>query len=141
MKIRQIAAGSVAAAAVAVAGIGWTIARKLTAPPSSRVFDLTVRNVDRNEGRTTVDLDRTTRTTRDGRYNLWLEGGGWVYLGEIVHTSDSVITRVVEGDVPAGLMAGIAASVSGTHYLNPGDAGLDAIDVATETPVGSVPAC
>ncbi|WP_197060992.1 alpha/beta hydrolase family protein [Microbacterium mangrovi] len=140
MKIGRVAALFAGAAAFAAAGIGWMIARRLTAPASGRVFDLTVLNVLRDEEQTAIVLDRTARTAAGGRYNLWLEGGGWVHLGDVIHESDSTVTRVVEGNAPLELMAGSMASWSGIYFEDPRDAGLNVSDVVIETPVGSAPA-
>lgn len=140
MRIGRLAAWTAGVAAVAAGGIGCIIARKLTAPPSARVFELEILKVLAHEGRDAVVLNRTPRTTADGRYNLWLDDGGWVHVGEVVDKDESTVTRVVEGGVPAGLSAGRRASWSGIFYRDPHDAGLLAADIAIETPAGSAPA-
>uniref|UniRef100_UPI0037356830 hypothetical protein n=1 Tax=Luteococcus sp. TaxID=1969402 RepID=UPI0037356830 len=77
--IGRIALGAGAAAA-AVAGVGWAIARRLTAPVGPRMFDLTVRGVEYTDDGDLIVLDRTDQTTADGIYNLWFERGGWAQL-------------------------------------------------------------
>lgn len=131
-------AGAVAAAA---AGMGFVIARRLTAPVSGRVFDLMVRDVVAHGDDEAVVLDRTSQTSAPGLYNLWLEGGGWVRLGGVVAEDDATVTRLVTAVVPAGsLHRGERASWSGIYYRDPADAGLDAEDVIVHTPVGPAPA-
>ncbi|MEL5991808.1 alpha/beta hydrolase family protein [Microbacterium phosphatis] len=86
-------------------------------------------------------LDRTPRTQASGLYNLWLRDGGWVRLGAVVDEQASTVTRVVIGVTPdTELRPGVRASWSGIYYRDPADAGLDALDVVVETPVGPAPA-
>jgi len=123
------------------AGLGFAIARRLTAPPSGRVYNLTVRGIVRHEDHDAVVLDRNQSTVATGVYNLWLENGGWVRLGPVVGEDTGTVTRLVESTEPAGaLAAGQRASWSGIYYRDPADAGLDAEDVIVETPVGPAPA-
>ena len=77
--IRRLALG-VGVVAVVAAGLGWTIARLLTAPVGPRRFDLTVRDVEHDNDGDLIVLDRTDQTTADGIYNLWFEHGGWAQL-------------------------------------------------------------
>ncbi len=123
------------------AGLGFAIARRLTAPPSGRVYNLTVRGIVRHEGHDAVVLDRNASTVATGVYNLWLENGGWVRIGPVVSEDTGTVTRLVESTEPAdGLRVGQRASWSGIYYRDPADAGLDAEDVVVETPVGPAPA-
>ena len=66
--IGRIALGAGAAAA-AVAGVGWAIARRLTAPVGPRIFDLTVRGVEHAEPPTRAGALVDQPTTRaQGRH-------------------------------------------------------------------------
>jgi len=141
--LRWFAAAAAGAGAVAVggAGIGFVIARRLTAPTGGRVFDLSVRDIVQHEGGDAVVLDRTAHTSAPGLYNLWLEDGGWVRIGPVVGETRDSVTRVVESTTPVGaLRAGSRCSWSGIYYRDPADAGLDAVDVVVHTPVGPAPA-
>jgi pimeloyl-ACP methyl ester carboxylesterase len=140
VRVGGVVAWGAGVAAITVGGIGWLIARRLTAPPSGRTFDLTVLAVVPHEDRQAVVLDRTARAAAAGLYNLWIEGGGWVRLGEVVHEDETTVTRVIEGEAPADLSAGKRASWSGIYYRDPGDAGMGATDVVIKTAVGSAPA-
>lgn len=142
MRALAIVAGAMGAAVMAAAGgIGFVIARRLTAPPGARVYDLVVRDVIRHGEQNAAVLDRTPRTQASGFYNLWLEDGGWVRLGAVVDEKASTVTRVVLGVTPgADLRGGARASWSGIYYRDPVDAGLDALDVAVDTPAGPAPA-
>lgn len=143
----RVGAGVAAVAGIGLAlvagaaGLGFAIARRLTAPPSGRVYNLTIRGVVRHEGRDAVVLDRNSSTVAPGLYNLWLEDGGWVRLGPVIGEDAGTVTRLVESTEPAdGLTVGQRASWSGIYYRDPADAGLDAEDVVVETPVGPAPA-
>ncbi len=81
--IRRLAL-EIGVAAGAAAGVGWTIARRLTAPVSPRRFDLTVRDIEHDNDGDLIVLDRTDQTTADGIYNLWFEHGGWAQLSQDV---------------------------------------------------------
>ncbi|WP_300591489.1 alpha/beta fold hydrolase [Microbacterium sp.] len=123
------------------AGLGFAIARRLTAPPSGRVYNLIVRGIVRHEGHDAVVLDRNPSTVATGVYNLWLEDGGWVRLGPVIGEDAVTVTRLIESTAPAdALSVGQRASWSGIYYRDPADAGLDAEDVIVETPVGPAPA-
>ncbi len=136
-----VAAGLGLAATAGAATLGFVIARKLTAPASGRVFDLTVRGVMRREERDAVVLDRTAGTEAAGIYNLWLEGGGWVKLGPVIDHAAGTVTRLVDSvDPKDALSVGRRASWSGIYFRDPADAGLDAEDVVVETPAGPAPA-
>ena len=79
--------------------LGFAIARRLTAPPSGRVYNLRVRGIVRHEGHDAVVLDRNASTVATGVYNLWLEDGGWVRLGPAVAEDAETVTRLVESTV------------------------------------------
>lgn len=89
------------AAALVIAGgasLGWTIARKLTAPVGPRSFGLGVRGVEVEVDCQFLLLDRTRDTEVPGIYNLWFERGGWAQLAEeVLHIELGQIARVVTG--------------------------------------------
>ena len=136
--IRHLALGI----SVAAAGVGWTIARRLTAPVSPRRFDLTVHGVEHDEEGDLIVLDRTDQTTSDGIYNLWFEHGGWAQLStEIVDRGPARVARRITGTAPGHTpKAGDRASWSGIYYATPADAGLHARDITITIPAGSCPA-
>lgn len=134
-----LGAGLVTASAL---GAGWTIARHLTAPAGPRIFDLTIRDIEPDDGAQRVVLDRTPQTTADGSYNLWFEGGGWVQLSAAVSDrGPDRVARAVTGTSPGlRLVAGNRASWSGIYYATPADAGLNARDITITSQAGSCPA-
>lgn len=144
MRVGVWAAGIVglgAALVAGAAGLGFMIARKLTAPPSGRVYDLTVHGVVRAGARDAVVIDRTRSTEAPGVYNVWMENGGWVRLGAVVGEDARTVTRLVDSiDPPDTLQVGVRASWSGIYYRDPADVGLVAEDVVVNTPVGPAPA-
>ena len=136
--IGRIALGGIATAVTA--GVGYAIARRLTAPVGPRTFDLTVRGIEHDND--LVVLDRTDQTTADGMYNLWFEHGGWAQLSaEIVDRGPTRVARRITGTAP-GLTpkVGDRASWSGIYYAAPGEAGLDAREITITTPAGPCPA-
>lgn len=138
---RIIAAG----AALLTAGglsLGWTIARRLTAPVGPRNFDLTIRDVEVDGDRRLLVLDRTRETAARGVYNLWFETGDWVRVSDEVLDRDSdqiarVVTAAMHDFLPS---AGDRFSWSGIYFANPADAGLSATDVSIDTAAGVAPA-
>lgn len=123
-------------------GAGWAIARRLTAPAAPRRFDLTIHDVELDDGSNRIVLDRTEQTTAHGIYNLWLEQGGWAQLGtEVLDRSTARIARTITATSPGlQLAASDCVSWSGIYYATPADAGLDAKDITIATPVGPCPA-
>lgn len=101
---------------------------------------MTVVDVVPHDGQDAVLLPRTARTAEAGRYNLWLEGGGWVKIGQVANKTTSTVTRVIDGETPVKLEPGRRVSWSGIYYRDPADAGLDATDIMIETPAGPAPA-
>lgn len=142
---RLAAAGLACATALVGAGataLGWGIARKLTAPITPRDFNLTVRSVERADGRLRLVLDRTPSTAAPGVYNLWFKHGGWAQLGaDIDDQGPTLVARSVNG-TSDGLMpvAGDQVAWSGIFYASPSDAGLAHRDVHIVTPAGHAPA-
>ncbi len=139
--IGHIALG-VGIAATAAAGVGWAIARRLTAPAGPRSFDLTIRGVEQDEDGDLIVLDRTDQTTAPGIYNLWFKHGGWVQLStEIVDRGPTRVAHRITGVAP-GFSPGVdgRASWSGIYYATPADAELHARDITITTPPGPCPA-
>ncbi|MGZ0214285.1 MAG: alpha/beta hydrolase, partial [Actinomycetales bacterium] len=138
---RIIAAG----AALLTAGglsLGWTIARRLTAPVGPRNFDLTIRDVEVDGDRRLLVLDRTRQTAARGAYNLWFETGEWVRISdEVLDRGSDQIARVVT-DAANDLLpsAGDRFSWSGIYFANPADAGLSAREIPINTPAGAASA-
>jgi pimeloyl-ACP methyl ester carboxylesterase len=127
--------------AVSLGGLGFVIARRLTAR-SDRRFDVVIRDVEGRGELRTVVLDRTPRTAAPGRYSLLLEGGGLIRLAsEVDDRGPALVAReVVGGPGTAGLTAGERASWSGIYFADPPDAGLVAVDIMLPTNVGPAPA-
>lgn len=123
-------------------GAGWTIARRLTAPAGPRIFDLAIRDIERDDGTRRVVLDRTPQTTADGIYNLWIEHGGWAQLSaEASDRGPGRIARTVVGTSPGLRLApGDRASWSGIYYATPADVGLNARNITITSPAGPCPA-
>lgn len=129
-------------ATAAASGLGWMIARQLTAPVGPRKFDLTIQGIEHDEDAHLIVLDRTGQTTADGIYNLWFDHGGWAQLSaEIVDRGPTRVARRITGTTP-GLTpkVGDRASWSGIYYATPADAGLHARDITITTPAGPCPA-
>ncbi len=139
--IGRIALGGGIAAAAA-AGVGWAIARRLTAPVGPRAFDLTIRSVEHDDNGDLIELDRTEQTTAAGIYNLWFENGGLAQLSaEIVDRGPARVARRVTGTTSGFTpKVGDCASWSGIYYATPADAGLHARDITITTPAGRCPA-
>ena len=139
--IRRLALGTGIATAAA-SGLGWMIARRLTAPFGQRKFDLTVRGIEHDEDADLIVLDRTDQTTSDGIYTLWFEHGGWAQLStEIVDRGPALVARRITGTARGFNPAtGDRVSWRGIYYATPTDAGLHARDITITTPVGRCPA-
>ena len=139
--IGRIALGGGMATA-ATAGVGYAIARRLTAPVGPRTFDLTVRGVDHDDRGELIVLDRTEQTTVPGIYNLWFENGGWAQLStEILDRGPSRVARRVTGTTSGFTpRASDCASWSGIYYATPADAGIHARDITIMTPAERCPA-
>lgn len=123
-------------------GLGWTIARRLTAPVGPRDFDLTVRDVEVDGDRRLLILDRTRETVARGVYNLWFETGDWVRVAdEVLDRGSGQIARVVTDAMHDFLpSAGDRFSWSGIYFANPADAGLSAREISINTPAGAASA-
>lgn len=138
---RLIAAGAILLTAGGL-GLGWIIARRLTAPVGPRGFDLTIRAVEVDGDQRLLILDRTRETAAGGVYNLWFESGNWVRVSdEVIERGSGQIARVVTDAVHEYLPSvGDRFSWSGIYFANPADAGLSAIDISINTPAGAAPA-
>lgn len=139
--IGRIALGAGAAAAT-VAGVGWAIARRLTAPVGPRMFDLTVRGVEYTDDGDLIVLDRTDQAAAPGIYNLWFEHGGWAQLAtDSVDRGPTRVARRITGTTSGFTpKTGDCASWSGIYYATPADAGLHTRDITITTPAGPCPA-
>ena len=141
MRAGWAVAGVVAAAGMALGGLGLVIARCLTAPASGRSYDLTIRGVDNLGERPIVVLDRTPATAGPGLYCLILENGGWLRLAhDVKNRGPGLVGREVLGETWKGLVAGERASWSGIIFASPEDADQEATDVDVLTDVGPAPA-
>lgn len=127
--------------AASTLGAGLTIARRLTAPSAPRGFDLTIHDIEHDDGIKRIVLDRTKQTVTHGIYNLWLEQGGWAQLGtEMQDRSTEPLARTITATSPVlQLAAGDRASWSGIYYATPADAGLNAREFSIATPAGPCP--
>ncbi|MCR2811135.1 MULTISPECIES: alpha/beta fold hydrolase [unclassified Microbacterium] len=135
-------AGAVAVVTSSALGLGLVIGRRLTAPPSSRRFDLPIRGVEQDGDRQAIVLDRTDQTESSGVFTLLFLGGGWLQLSdEVLDRGPGRVARVVTGTAP-GFSPSIhgRASWSGICFMTPADAGLTAHDVGIPTPSGVAPA-
>jgi len=139
--IGRIALGGGIAAA-AVGGLGWAIARRLTAPVGPRTFDLPVRGVEHDDDGDLIVLDRTDQTTAHGIYNLWFEHDRWAQLSaEITDRGPTRVARRITGTTSGFTpKVGDRASWSGIYYATPAEAGLHAREIAIAAPAGSCPA-
>jgi pimeloyl-ACP methyl ester carboxylesterase len=141
MSVRWAVAGAVASVGVALGGLGFGIARRLTTPVGGRTYDLTIRRVDDSGERPIVALDRTSQTAAPGLYCLMLENGGWARLSsEVEDLGPGLVGRGVLGEPRAGLQVGERASWSGIYFSSPEDAGLEASEIAIATDAGPAPA-
>jgi pimeloyl-ACP methyl ester carboxylesterase len=134
-------AGVFATAGVTLGGLGLLVARRLTAPVRGRVYDLTIRGVDRSGDQPVVVLDRTSQTATLGDYCLLLETGGAVRLSSSVEDrGPALVGRATLFEPDQALETGMRASWSGINFLSPQDAGLEATDVDVMTAEGPSPA-
>lgn len=142
MRVPIALAGATAAVLASASGLGLVIARRLTAAPSSRRFDLTIRGVERDGDRQAIVLDRTDQTESSGVFTLLFPGVGWLQLStEVFDRGPGRVARMVTGTAPGfTLSAGDRGSWSGIYFMTPADAGLDAQDVGISTPSGIAPA-
>lgn len=141
MKAAWAAAGGVAAVGLSLGAIGLVIARKLTNPVRARVYELTIRAVDRSGGQAIIVLDRDLRTEAHGDYCLLLEDGSMVKLSSVVEDrGPRLVGREVVGMLSAGVGTGTHASWSGVYFSSPQDAGLELTEVEIVTDVGPAPA-
>ena len=130
-----------ALADAALGGLGLVITRRLTAPVTGRMFDLTIRDVDNSGERTIVVLDRSPRNVAPGHYCLILEDAGWVKLSpEVYDRGPLLVGREVAGEPRESLGVSKRSSWSGIFFASPADAGLEATHVEAHTDVGPAPA-
>lgn len=131
-----------AAVLASASGLGLVIARRVTAAPSSRKFDLTIRGVERDGDGQVIVLDRTDQTVSSGVFTLLFPGGGWMQLSdEILDRGRGHVARMVTGTAPGFTpSADKRGSWSGIYFMTPADACLVAHDVGISTPSGIAPA-
>lgn len=141
MRVPIALAGAMAALLASASSLGVVIARRLTAAPSSRRFDLTIRGVERDGDRQAIVLDRTDQTASSGVFTL-LFPGGWLQLSkEVFDRGPGRVARTVTGTAPGFTpSADDRGSWSGIYFMTPADAGLAAHDVVISTPSGIAPA-
>ena len=98
MRVPIALAGAMGALLASASGLGLVIARRLTAAPSSRRFDLTIRSVERDGDRQAIVLDRTDQTESSGVFILLFPGGGWLQLStEVSDRGPLRVARMVTG--------------------------------------------
>lgn len=133
--------GVLAAAATLSLGLGLVIARRLTAPPRPRRFDLSIRAVEQDSDRQAIVLDRTHQTESPGRFTLLFPGGQWVQLSaDVLDRGPGRIARSVTATTPGFTpSADERVSWSGIYFMTPVDAGLSSRDVAISTSLGPAP--
>lgn len=142
MRILRTSGWVLGVAAASALGVGAVIARRLTALPGPRSFDLVIRDVEIDGTKVVVVLDRTPQTAARGLYTLLFEGGGWAQLSEnAVERGQNRVARRVTG-LSTGLSPAIGDPVSwsGIYFMAPADAGLDADQLLLSTPSGAAPA-
>ena len=133
--------GLAVAAGATLGGLGLFVARRLTAPVSRRVYDLTIRGVDRSGDQPIVVLDRNHQTAAVGSFCILLESGGAIRLSsKIEDFGPTLIGREVQDEGGGNLDAGMRASWSGIYFLSPQEAGLEATNVDILTEAGPAPA-
>ena len=142
MRVPVVLVGALAAVASSALGLGLVIARRLTAPPSSRRFDLTIRGVEEDGDRQAIVLDRTDQTESSGVFTLLFRGSDWLQLSAgVLDRGPARVARVVSGAAPGFTPSiGACASWSGIYFITPADADLSAHDVGISTPSGIAPA-
>ena len=142
MRAPVVLVGALAAVASSALGLGLVIARRLTAPPRSRRFDLAIRGVEQDGDRQAIVLDRTDQTNSPGVFTLLFPGGGWLQLSsEVLDRGPGRVARIITGAAPAFTPStGVRASWSGIYFMTPADGGLSAHDVGISTPLGIAPA-
>ncbi len=119
------------------------VARVVVTPPRGRSEKTRIIAVDglASSDARTVTLGRTADTELAGRYGLWVSlDSGHLKLGEIVSSTPTTITRMIDA-VDFGLVdSGARGRFSGWYHLLPGELGFDWHDVEIDTPLGPAPA-
>lgn len=141
-KILTTALATAGVLGVGAAGLGWIIARRLTAPVTGRRYNLKIRAIETDGERQRIVLDRTPDTAARGIYSLFFERDRWAQLGpDIEDRGPGRITRTITGtSKELEIQTGDRVSWSGIYYATPADAGLDAYEVMIDTAAGPCPA-
>jgi len=124
-------------AAGGVVAVGWYFSDQLLAPDhSSPSFDITVRAVSA----ATVEMDRTTDTSRQGTFGLEWRGGHAI-VGKVISTSTSTVTRTLQ-DVNGSLREGEHVVLTTPVYRGDPESafGIPSDDVLIPAELGMLPA-
>src|SRR5712692_289994 len=123
--------------ACAMVGVGWYFSAQLLTPNHpSPTYDVTVRAVTA----TSVEMDKTVDTSRQGTYGLeW--SGGHASVGGVIGTTNGSVTRTLE-HATAPLNKGDHVVLTAQVYQgNPEDAfGIRKEDVQVQGELGAMPA-
>jgi pimeloyl-ACP methyl ester carboxylesterase len=141
MRVGRAVSAAVLGVVAALAGAGFVIARRLTAPVRGRAFDLTIRSVEDSGEHPLVVLDRNSHTAARGTYCLILENGSWAQLSDkVVNRGPHLVGRELLRHTGQRLVVGDRASWSGMVFSSPAEAGLAATIIDVPTAVGVAPA-
>ncbi|GAT74079.1 phospholipase/Carboxylesterasex [Microbacterium sp. HM58-2] len=140
--MKRILAAAASLTALGGLGLGWIIARRITAPVGSRRYDLAIRGLEDDGERKLVVLDRNSRTESKGIYCLLFPDEEWLQLSdEVLDRGPDRIARPISGIAPGSTpQVGDYASWSGIYFTTPSDAGLVAREVTIENSAGDSPA-
>jgi uncharacterized protein len=120
-----------------VAGAGWYFSAQLLTPDHSPPnYDITIRAVEA----ATVEMDKTTDTTRQGTFGLeW--GGGHAIVGKVITTSRGTVTRAFQG-ANGSLHVGEHVVLTTPVYQGDPEAafGIPSDDVLIPAELGMLPA-
>src|SRR5438046_8338991 len=124
-------------AAAGMAGVGWYFSDQLLAPDhSSPNYDITVRAVSA----ATVEMDKTTDSSRQGTFGLEWRGGHAI-VGKVITTSRSTVTRTLQ-DPNGSLHIGESVVLTTPVYQGDPEAalGIPSDDVLIPGELGMLPA-
>src|SRR5207244_2362831 len=124
-------------AAAGMAGVGWYSSDQLLAPDHSAPnYDSTVRAVSAP----TVEMDKTTDTSRQGTFGLEWRGGHAI-VGKVITTSRSTVTRNLQ-DADGSLHVGERVVLTTPVYQGDPEAafGIPSDEVLSPGELGMLPA-